>query len=195
MGGVRFLAPVILAILLFGPNHARAQVRLDGATTTNEIVCTNSVGNLQVNNLVACDNTGVNATGVTVGTGVGATAIGATGITMGSAANLIVGGSTTTNGVTNTGNIGTTTLSTTGPATVGGTLGVTGATSLSTLNTSGAATLNSLGVTNNATVGGTLSVTGATSLNGGANVSNHLTVAPGAAVSMGAIGCRMSALL
>ena len=46
-------------------------------------------------------------------------------------------------GITNTGNVGTTTLS-----------------------TSGAATLNSVGVTNNATVGGTLGVTGLTSTNG-----------------------------
>ena len=50
---------------------------------------------------------------------------------------LGVTGATTTAGITNTGNVATTTLS-----------------------TSGAATLNSVGVTNNATVGGTLGGTG-----------------------------------
>jgi hypothetical protein len=115
---------------------------------------------------------------------------------MGTGATLSVGGATTTNGITNTGNVGTGTLSTTGlatlnsvgvinNATVGGTLGVTGNTSLSTLSTSGAATLNSVGVTNGATVGGTLDVAGVANLNGGATISNNLTVAPATTVNMG----------
>lgn len=66
--------------------------------------------------------------------------------------------------VTMTGTMTTTSLSLTGNATVGGTLGVTGAATLSTVSTSGAATLASAGVTGNATVGGTLGVTGATTL-------------------------------
>ncbi|HXG78865.1 MAG TPA: hypothetical protein VNJ31_05975 [Methyloceanibacter sp.] len=75
---------------------------------------------------------------------------------------LGVTGLTSTNGIANTGNIGTGTLSTTGLA-----------------------TLNSASVTNNATVGGTLGVTGQANLNGGANVSQNLTVAPASSVNMG----------
>ena len=107
---------------------------------------------------------------------------------------LGVTGATTTAGITNTGNVGTGTLSTTGAATlnsagitnnatVGGTLGVTGATTTAgitntgnvgtgTLSTTGAATLNSAGITNNATVGGTLGVTGATTTAGITNTGN-----------------------
>ena len=50
-------------------------------------------------------------------------------------------GTTTTRGISNTGNIGTTTLSATNGATVGGTLGVTGNTTLKGTLSSGAATL------------------------------------------------------
>ncbi|WP_421763590.1 hypothetical protein [Ekhidna sp.] len=100
---------------------------------------------------------------------------------------LGVTGATTTAGITNTGNVGTGTLSTTGAATlnsagitnnatVGGTLGVTGATTTAgitntgnvgtgTLSTTGAATLNSAGVTNNLTVGGTLGLATGTTVN------------------------------
>lgn len=53
------------------------------------------------------------------------------------------------------------TLTTTGNASIGGTLGVTGAT-----------TLSSLDVTSNATVGGTLGVTGAATLSSGATLSS-----------------------
>ena len=53
---------------------------------------------------------------------------------------------TTCNGISNTGNIGTTTLSATSDATVGGTLGVTGTTLKGTLS-SGATTLASAAVT------------------------------------------------
>jgi len=138
---------------------------------------------------------------------------------MGSGTTLSVGGTTTTNGITNTGNIGTGTLSTTGLATlnsaaVNNTLAVTGATTTNgiantgdltntgnigtgTLSTTGLATLNSAAVNNNATVGGTLGVTGPTTLqsalhvsgqsnlNGGANVSTQLAVAPATNVNMG----------
>ena len=102
-------------------------------------------------------------------------------------------GATTTAGITNTGNIGSTTLSTTGlatlnsasvtnNATIGGTLGVTGATTTAgitntgnvgttTLSTTGLATLNSVSVTNNATVGGTLGVTSTITGTGGMAIS------------------------
>ena len=70
-----------------------------------------------------------------------------------------------------------TSLSTTGNASVGGTLAVTGATTLSTVSTSGAATLASAGVTGNATVGGTLGVTGATTLSSTLGVTGAVTIA------------------
>lgn len=107
------------------------------------------------------------------------------------AGNVTVGGTLTVTGATvlngtltaNSG-IATTTLSTSGMATlnslavtnnatISGTLTVTGGLTASggitttTLSTSGAATLNSLAVTNNATVGGSLTVTGAVNLAGG----------------------------
>jgi hypothetical protein len=84
---------------------------------------------------------------------------------------LNVAGSTTTNGITNTGNISTGTMGVTGNESIGGTLGVTGA---ATLN--GATTINNtLGVTGNTTVGGTLGVTGATTTNGITNTGNIST--------------------
>jgi hypothetical protein len=78
---------------------------------------------------------------------------------------LGVTGATTTRGITNTGNVGTQTLSTSGlatlnsasvsnNATVGGSLGVTGATTLS----------STLGVVGAATLGSTLDVTGVSTL-------------------------------
>jgi hypothetical protein len=63
-----------------------------------------------------------------------------------------VTGAPTTAGISNTGNVATTTLS-----------------------TSGAATLNSVGVTNNATVGGTLGVSGLTTTNGIDNGGSGIT--------------------
>ncbi|NBX41210.1 MAG: hypothetical protein EBR15_07315, partial [Gammaproteobacteria bacterium] len=51
-----------------------------------------------------------------------------------------------------------------------------GGISTTTLTTSGAATLNSLAVTNNATVGGTLGVTGATTLTGALTANSGLTL-------------------
>src|SRR5207253_5425291 len=94
---------------------------------------------------------------------------------------LNVDGTTTLNGITNTGDLSTATLHTTGLATlnsasvtnnqtIGGTLGVTGATtthgvtntgdvSTGTLHTTGLATLNSASVTNNHTIGGNIGET------------------------------------
>lgn len=70
-----------------------------------------------------------------------------------------------------------TSLSTTGNASVGGTLGVTGATTLSsTLGVTGAATLSStLGVTGATTLSSTLAVTGATTLTGGITGATTIT--------------------
>ena len=64
---------------------------------------------------------------------------------------LDVAGATTTNGITNAGNIGTGTLSTTGNATVGGTLGVVGAISGASLDT-GAGTIQTTGTVSAGTV-------------------------------------------
>lgn len=75
-------------------------------------------------------------------------------------------GATTTNGITNTGDISTTTLTTTGNATVGGALAVTGATSTNGITNTGDISTTTLTTTGNATVGGALAVTGATSTNG-----------------------------
>lgn len=100
------------------------------------------------------------------------------------------GAITVTSGITLTGALTATTLTSTGATSVGTTLsvtgattltgalsgssatfsttlGVTGATTLSTVTTSGAATLASAAVTGNATVGGTFGVTGYTTLAGG----------------------------
>jgi hypothetical protein len=108
------------------------------------------------------------------------------------------GAITTVSGITLTGAISATTLTSTGATSVGTTLavtgattltgalsgssatfsttlGVTGATTLSTVSTSGAATLNSAAVTNNATVGGTLGVTGTTTV-AAVNASGNITV-------------------
>ncbi|NBU25686.1 MAG: hypothetical protein EBS39_08720, partial [Gammaproteobacteria bacterium] len=69
-------------------------------------------------------------------------------------------------------------------ATVGGTLGVTGAltanggVSTTTLATSGAATLNSAAVTNNLTVGGATTLTGLLTANGGIRTSTITTTGP-----------------
>jgi hypothetical protein len=68
------------------------------------------------------------------------------------------------------------TLGVNGATTLSSTLGVTGATTLSTVSTSGAATLNSVAVTNAATVGGTLGVTGATTLSSTLGVTGAVTV-------------------
>ena len=81
---------------------------------------------------------------------------------------LGVAGETTTNGITNTGNVGTGTLTTTGDATVGGNAQVDG-----TLGVAGETTTN--GITNT----GNLTNNGQTVLNGG------LTVAPEQVVSFG----------
>ncbi|MGH6801780.1 MAG: YadA-like family protein, partial [Methyloceanibacter sp.] len=94
-------------------------------------------------------------------------------------------GNTTLSTVSTSGLATLDSASVTNNATVGGTLGVTGNTTLSTVSTTGLATLDSASVTNNATVGGTLGVTGQSYLNGGALVSNILTVAPATTFDMG----------
>ena len=71
-------------------------------------------------------------------------------------------GATTTNGITNTGNVGTGTLSTTGLA-----------------------TLNSAAVTNNATVGGTFGVTGSSTFTGAATFNGNFA-ARGSQITLGA---------
>ena len=108
---------------------------------------------------------------------------------------LSVAGASTTNGIANTGNVGTDTLSTTGAANVGGTLSVAGASTtngiantgdinntgnISTggnVNAGGSATVGgTLGVTGATTLGNTLTVAGATTLNGATAVNNTLGV-------------------
>ena len=95
-------------------------------------------------------------------------------------------GSITSTSISASGNVSSSTLSTSGlatlnstsitnSATVGGSLGVTGNTSLSTVSTSGLATLNSTSITNNATVGGTLGVTGTSTL-GALNQTGTATI-------------------
>ncbi|WP_415836411.1 beta strand repeat-containing protein, partial [Polynucleobacter arcticus] len=108
-----------------------------------------------------------------------------------------VTGVATTNSLTNTGNVGSTTLSTTGQATlnsatitnnatVGGTLAVTGAATTNgltntgnvettTLETSGLATLRSAAIANNASVGGSLTVAGSATTIGLTNTGNVAT--------------------
>lgn len=86
-------------------------------------------------------------------------------------------------------------LSTSGNASVGGTLGVTGATSLGALGVTGATTLNSLSVTNAATAGslgvtnqasvGSLSVTGNSTFSGRLDALTGLTSPPGNSASGG----------
>lgn len=150
-----------------------------------------------------------------MGSGAATTAIDSSGITIGTGADLTVGGATTTNGITNTGTIttdglttttlnisGATTLDSLGVtnnATVGGTFGVTGATTMqSTLVVNGLATFNGgiaiagpIAFTGGLDVGGptklqsTLDVTGQANFNGGARVSKQLTVARGTNVNMG----------
>lgn len=145
-----------------------ATLSVGGATTTNGITNTGDVG---TGTLSTTGLATLNSVGVTNNATVGGT-LGVTGAT--TLSTLSTSGAATLNSVGVTNN-----------ATVGGTLGVTGATTLSTLSTSGAATLDSVAVTNNATIGGTLGVTGQANLNGGANVSNNLTVAPATTVNMG----------
>lgn len=110
---------------------------------------------------------------------------------------LDVAGATTTAGITNTGNIGTTTLSTSGAATldsasitnnatVGGTLGVTGTSTLGVTN-AGATTVTTLGATGAVDFDDTLNVDGAATfqndilLEGGAGET--LTITDGAATT------------
>lgn len=113
---------------------------------------------------------------------------------------LAVTGATTTNGITNTGNIGTTTLTTTGSATIGnglivsaggasitgnstvtGTLGVTGL-----LTASGGVSTTTLTTSGNATIGGGLAVTGNyTTTNGNITTTNG-TITGATLVSTGA---------
>jgi hypothetical protein len=88
---------------------------------------------------------------------------------------VAVTGATTTNGLTNAGNIATGTLGTTGNATVGGGLAVTGATTTNGLTNTGNIATATLGTTGNATVGGGLAVTGATTTNGIVNAGNIAT--------------------
>ena len=104
----------------------------------------------------------------------------------------MVTGATTTNGITNTGNIGTTTLTTTGNATVGGALAVTGATTTNgitntgNITNSGVLTTGSLSVTGNSSLGGALAVTGNyTTTNGNITTTNG-TISGAALVSTGA---------
>jgi hypothetical protein len=59
---------------------------------------------------------------------------------------------------------------------VPGALSANGGVATTTLSTSGAATLNSAAITNNATVGGTLAVTGATTLSSRLDVAGNVTV-------------------
>jgi hypothetical protein len=63
-------------------------------------------------------------------------------------------------------------LAVTGTTTLTGALTANGGVATTTLSTSGAATLNSAAITNNATVGGSLAVTGATTTRGITNTGN-----------------------
>ncbi|MGI0134026.1 MAG: hypothetical protein ACREBW_03600, partial [Candidatus Micrarchaeaceae archaeon] len=83
---------------------------------------------------------------------------------------LSVTGATTTNGVTNTGNIGTETLTTTGLATLAS-LSVTGATTTNGITNTGDIGTGTLSTTGLATLA-SLSVTGATTTNGITNTGN-----------------------
>lgn len=103
------------------------------------------------------------------------------------------GAITVVNGLTLSGAVSCSSLSVSGNATVGGTLGVTGATTLTTVSTSGAATLSSAAVTNNATVGGTLGVTGAVTMGSTVNITGYTTMAGGQANSDFAIFGNLSA--
>ncbi len=81
-------------------------------------------------------------------------------------------GATTTNGITNTGDIRTTTLTSTGNATVGGALTVTGATTTNGITNTGDISTTTLTTSGNATVGGALAVFGATTTNGITNTGD-----------------------
>ena len=147
------------------------------ATTTTINSTATSVHSLLAQNISASgsgstvtgqwDFTGATVTGLGLGGSfdpaqvttamVGGTGTGGSFVASGYSVDLVSGaaalGATTTNGITNTGNIATGTLSTTGLA-----------------------TLDSASITHNATIGGTLAVTGATALNGATTVNNTLNV-------------------
>ena len=147
------------------------------ATTTTINSTATSVHSLLAQNISASgsgstvtgqwDFTGATVTGLGLGGSfdpaqvttamVGGTGTGGSFVASGYSVDLVSGaaalGATTTNGITNTGNIATGTLSTTGLA-----------------------TLDSAAITHNATIGGTLAVTGATALNGATTVNNTLNV-------------------
>ena len=93
---------------------------------------------------------------------------------------LGVTGPTTTNGITNTGNVQTgtlqtDTLQTTGDSTVGGSLGVTGPTTTNGITNTGNVQTGTLQTTGDSTVGGSLGVTGPTTTNGITNTGNVQT--------------------
>ena len=92
-------------------------------------------------------------------------------------------GATTTNGITNTGNFSTTTLSTTGNATVDGALAVTGATTTNGITNTGNISTTTLSTTGNATVDGALGVTGNTNVGGSLGVAGNTTVGGNLAVT------------
>jgi len=101
----------------------------------------------------------------------------------------------------NIGNATGTSLILTGQLTAGAGASITGATSTTTLATSGAATVGgTLGVTGtatlsgNATVGGTLGVTGTATLSGNATVGGTLGIT-GATTATGAITCKSNILI
>ncbi len=76
-------------------------------------------------------------------------------------------------GIASSSSMSATTISTSGNATVGGTLGVTGATTMANVTSTGTVTAAGISTSGNATVGGTLGVTGATTM---ANVTSTGTV-------------------
>lgn len=89
--------------------------------------------------------------------------------------NLSVTGTSTTNGITNTGAVNTTTLATTGGASVGGNLNVAGASTTNGITNNGAVNTTTLATSSTATIGGNLTVTGSSITNGITNTGNIST--------------------
>jgi hypothetical protein len=95
--------------------------------------------------------------------------------------------------ITNSGNISTSTLDTTGNAAVGGNLSVTGASTTNGITNTGNISTSTLSTTGNATIGGSLNVTGATTFSGALNTNNGLGVNNGFSAygSAGSTGANM----
>lgn len=137
-----------------------------GAMSTTTLTVTGATVTNGISNFGALSSTG----NATIGGNAAVAGNATVGGTLGVTGNTTIAGSLTSNGITNTGNVATTTLGVTGNATIGGTLAVAGQSNTHGINNTG-----NLANSGNATIGGTLGVTGASTLNGATTVNNTLT--------------------